>query len=45
MRDAVARLRPVSSEERVAVSGGLFLHELLGNERRETRGMGGACGR
>lgn len=36
LRDVKARLRPLFSQERVAVSAGLFLDGLLGEERRKT---------
>lgn len=36
LRDVKARLRPLFTQERVAVSAGLFLDSLLGNEQRKT---------
>ena len=39
LRDVKARLRPLFSQERVAVSAGLFLDGLLGEERRKTGWM------
>ena len=39
LRDAKARLRPLFAQERVAVSAGLFLDGLLGDERRKTGWM------
>lgn len=39
LRDVKARLRPLFSQERVAVSAGLFLDGLLGDERRKTGWM------
>ena len=39
LRDAKARLRPLFSQERVAVPAGLFLDGLLGDERRKTGWM------
>jgi SRSO17 transposase len=36
LRDVKARMRPLFTQERVAVSAGLFLDGLLGNERRKT---------
>jgi len=39
LRDVKARMRPVFTQERVAVSAGLFLDGLLGSERRKTGWM------
>jgi SRSO17 transposase len=39
LRDVKARMRPLFTQERVAVSAGLFLDGLLGNERRKTGWM------
>jgi SRSO17 transposase len=39
LRDVKARLRPLFTQERVAVSAGLFLDGLLSNERRKTGWM------
>ncbi len=39
LRDVKARLRPLFTQERVAVSAGLFLDGLLGDERRKTGWM------
>jgi SRSO17 transposase len=39
LRDIKARMRPLFTQERVAVSAGLFLDGLLGNERRKTGWM------
>jgi SRSO17 transposase len=39
LRDVKARIRPLFSQERVAVSAGLFLDGLLGNEQRKTGWM------
>ena len=39
LRRVKARLRPLFSQERVAVSAGLFLDGLLGAERRKTGWM------
>jgi SRSO17 transposase len=39
LRDAKARMRPLFTQERVAVSAGLFLDGLLGPERRKTGWM------
>jgi SRSO17 transposase len=39
LRDVKARVRPLFSQERVAVSAGLFLDGLLGDERRKTGWM------
>ena len=39
LRDAKARIRPLFTQERVAVSAGQFLDGLLGPERRETGWM------
>jgi SRSO17 transposase len=39
LRDAKARMRPLFTQERVAVSAGLFLDGLLGSERRKTGWM------
>jgi SRSO17 transposase len=39
LRDVKARLRSLFTQERVAVSAGLFLDGLLGNERRKTGWM------
>jgi len=39
LRDVKARMRPVFSQERVAISAGLFLDGLLGDERRKTGWM------
>ena len=36
LRDVKARIRHLFTQERVAVSAGLFLDGLLGNERRKT---------
>ena len=39
LRDAKARIRPLFTQERVAVSAGQFLDGLLGPERRKTGWM------
>ena len=39
LRDVKARMRPLFTQERVAVSAGLFLDGLLGTERRKTGWM------
>ena len=39
LRDVKARLWPIFSQDRVAVSAGLFLDGLLGDERRKTGWM------
>ena len=39
LRDVKARIRPLFTQERVAVSAGLFLDGLLGDERRKTGWM------
>jgi SRSO17 transposase len=39
LRDVKARMRPLFTQERVAVSAGQFLDGLLGNERRKTGWM------
>ena len=39
LRDAKARMRPLFQQERMAVSAGLFLDGLLGEERRKTGWM------
>ena len=39
LRDVKVRMRPLFTQERVAVSAGLFLDGLLGNERRKTGWM------
>src|SRR4029079_18517964 len=39
LRDVKARIRPLFSQERVAVSAGEFLEGLLGNEPRKTGWM------
>ena len=39
LRDVKARLRPLFIQERVAVSAGLILDGLLGDERRKTGWM------
>jgi SRSO17 transposase len=39
LRDVKERMRPLFTQERVAVSAGLFLDGLLGNERRKTGWM------
>src|ERR687892_1585282 len=39
LREVKARMRPLFSQERVAVSAGLFLDGLLGDERRKTGWM------
>jgi SRSO17 transposase len=39
LRDVKGRMRPLFTQERVAVSAGLFLDGLLGNERRKTGWM------
>jgi len=39
LRDVKARMRPFFTQERVAVSAGLFLDGLLSNERRKTGWM------
>src|SRR5215469_18308048 len=39
LRDVKARMRPLFSQERMAVSTGLFLDGLLGNEPRKTGWM------
>jgi len=39
LRDVKARMRPLFTQERVAISAGLFLDGLLGNERRKTGWM------
>ena len=36
LRDIKARMRPLFTQTRVAVSAGLFLDGLLGDERRKT---------
>src|SRR3954465_6474266 len=38
-REVKRRIRPLFTQERVAVSAGLFLDGLLGPERRKTGGM------
>jgi SRSO17 transposase len=39
LRDVKARMRSLFTQERVAISAGLFLESLLGNERRKTGWM------
>jgi len=39
LREVKGRLRPLFTQERVAVSAGLFLDGLLGTERRKTGWM------
>ena len=39
LREVKARMRPLFTQERVAVSAGLFLDGLLGEERRKTGWM------
>jgi SRSO17 transposase len=39
LRDVKARMRPLFTQERVALSAGLFLDSLLGDERRKTGWM------
>jgi len=39
LADVKARMRPLFSQKRVAVSAGLFLDGVLGTERRKTRWM------
>ncbi|MGH7111036.1 MAG: IS701 family transposase, partial [Stellaceae bacterium] len=39
LREVKARMRPLFTQERVAVSAGLFLDSLLGNEPRKTGWM------
>lgn len=39
LRDVKARMRPLFTQDRVAVSAGSFLDGLLGNERRKTGWM------
>ena len=39
LRDVKARMRPLFTQERVAVSAGQFLDGLLGEERRKTGWM------
>src|ERR687886_3013590 len=39
LREVKARMRPLFTQERVAVSAGLFLEGLLGEERRKTGWM------
>ena len=39
LRDLTERIRPLFTQQRVAVSAGLFLHGLLGPERRKTSWM------
>src|SRR5260370_30047526 len=39
LRDVKSRLRPLFTQERVAVSAGAFLDGLLGDERRKTGWM------
>src|SRR5690349_9081191 len=39
LREVKARMRPLFTQERVAASAGLFLDELLGEERRKTGWM------
>ena len=39
LRDVKARMRGLFTQERVAVSAGLFLNGLLGDERRKTGWM------
>src|SRR6202008_4429074 len=39
LRDVKGRIRPLFTQERVAVSAGLFLDGLLGNEQRKTGWM------
>jgi SRSO17 transposase len=41
LRDVKARMRPLFTQERVAVTAGLFLDGLFGNERRKTGWMRG----
>ena len=41
LRDVKARIRPLFRQERMAVSAGLFLDGLLGEERRKTGWMRG----
>jgi hypothetical protein len=36
LRDVKARIRPLFTQERVAVTAGLFLDGVLGDERRKT---------
>ena len=39
LRDVKARMRPLFTQERVAIAAGLFLDSLFGNERRKTGWM------
>lgn len=39
LRDVKVRIRPLFTQERVAVSANAFLEGLLGGERRKTRWM------
>src|SRR5690349_2865966 len=39
LREVKARMRPLFTQQRVAVSAGLFLDSLLGNEPRKTGWM------
>ncbi len=39
LRDVKSRIRPVFTQERVAISAGLFLDGLLGDERRKSGWM------
>jgi hypothetical protein len=41
LRAVKARIKPLFTQERVAISAGLFLDGLLGNERRKTGWMRG----
>src|SRR3954464_3824304 len=43
LREVKARMRPLFTQERVAVSAGLFLDGLLGQERRKTGWMRAAA--
>jgi hypothetical protein len=45
LRDAKARMRPLFTQERVAVSAGAFLDGLLGDERGQDRLDAGRGGR
>src|SRR5215212_7361579 len=44
LREVKRRIRPLFSQERVAVSAGLFLDGLLGPERRKTGWIAGGGG-
>src|SRR3954454_20183642 len=44
LREVKRRIRPLFTQERVAVSAGLFLDGLLGPQRRKSGGRGGEAG-